>query len=125
MDVIQGVTLLTALNWEVWKVDTRVSLMHYGAWEFIEQEEERSPEEEAKLPWRDQSDLKLRKDRAFTLIYQSVSNERKHGKFCESILSQLREQELSNYSTNSSVPDTFLAKILVYLSAVPSVLPSV
>ncbi|GFX57659.1 copia protein [Trichonephila clavipes] len=28
-------------------------------------------------------------------------------------LSQLREQELSNYSTNSSVPDTFLAKIFI------------
>ncbi|GFU03051.1 retrovirus-related Pol polyprotein from transposon TNT 1-94 [Trichonephila clavipes] len=31
MDVIQGVTLLTASNWEVWKVEDRVSLMHYGA----------------------------------------------------------------------------------------------
>ncbi|GFV23396.1 uncharacterized protein TNCV_4781081 [Trichonephila clavipes] len=51
MDIIQGVT--PASNWE----------------------EERSPEEEAKLSWRDRSDLKLRKDRAFTLIYQSVSNE--------------------------------------------------
>ncbi|GFT08908.1 synembryn-A [Trichonephila clavipes] len=75
MDVIQGVTLLTASNWEVWKVEARVSLMHYGAWEFIEKKEERSPEEEAKLSWRDRSDLKLRKDRAFTLIYQSLSNE--------------------------------------------------
>ncbi|GFY48276.1 retrovirus-related Pol polyprotein from transposon TNT 1-94 [Trichonephila inaurata madagascariensis] len=36
----------------------------------------------------------------------------KHGKFCGSILSQLQEQELSNYSTNSSVRDTFLVKIL-------------
>ncbi|GFW27379.1 uncharacterized protein TNCV_590731 [Trichonephila clavipes] len=75
MDVIQGVTLLTASTWEVWKVEARVSLKHYGAWEFIEEEEERSPEEEAKLSWRDRSDLKLRKDRAFTLIYQSVSKE--------------------------------------------------
>ncbi|GFY48275.1 uncharacterized protein TNIN_332241 [Trichonephila inaurata madagascariensis] len=74
MDVIQGVTLLTVLNWEVWKVEDRVSLMHYGVWEFIEKGKERSPEEEAKLSWRDQCDLKLRKDRAFTLIYQSVSN---------------------------------------------------
>ncbi|GFV43657.1 retrovirus-related Pol polyprotein from transposon TNT 1-94 [Trichonephila clavipes] len=75
MDVVQGVPLLTALNWEVWKVEARVSLMHYGAWEFIEKGEERSPEEEAKLSWRDQCNFKLRKDRAFTLIYQSVSNE--------------------------------------------------
>ncbi|GFT84840.1 uncharacterized protein TNCV_2768141 [Trichonephila clavipes] len=49
--------------------------MHFGAWEFIKKEEERSPEEEAKLSWRDRSNLKLRKDRAFTLIYQRVSNE--------------------------------------------------
>ncbi|GFT44903.1 retrovirus-related Pol polyprotein from transposon TNT 1-94 [Trichonephila clavipes] len=75
MDVVQGVTLLTASNWEVWKVEARVSLVHYGAWEFIEKEEERSYEEVAKLSWKDRSDLKLRKDRAFTLIYQSVSNE--------------------------------------------------
>ncbi|GFR32807.1 uncharacterized protein TNCT_630961, partial [Trichonephila clavata] len=74
MDAIQGVTLLTASNWEVWKVEIKVSLMHYGAWEFIEKEES-NPEVEAKLSWRDRCDLKLRKDRAFTLIYQNISNE--------------------------------------------------
>ncbi|GFQ64620.1 uncharacterized protein TNCT_189211 [Trichonephila clavata] len=74
MDAIQGVTLLTASNWEVWKIEIKVSLMHYGAWEFIEKEES-NPEIEAKLSWRDRCDLKLRKDRAFTLIYQNISNE--------------------------------------------------
>ncbi|GFS68757.1 retrovirus-related Pol polyprotein from transposon TNT 1-94 [Trichonephila clavipes] len=69
--------------------------MHYGAWEFIGKKE-RSPEEEAKLSWRDRSDLKLRKDRAFTLIYQSVSNEFK-----------------PLISSTTDVPDTFLAKIFI------------
>ncbi|GFW61193.1 retrovirus-related Pol polyprotein from transposon TNT 1-94 [Trichonephila clavipes] len=50
MDVVQG--LLTASNWEVWKVEARVSLMHYGAWEFLKKGEERRTEE-AKLSWRD------------------------------------------------------------------------
>ncbi|GFQ76212.1 uncharacterized protein TNCT_392211 [Trichonephila clavata] len=67
-------TLLTALNWEVWKVETKVNLVHYGAWELVEKEES-NPEEEAKLSWRDRCDLKLRKDRAFTLIYLNISNE--------------------------------------------------
>ncbi|GFY08287.1 uncharacterized protein TNCV_1356941 [Trichonephila clavipes] len=57
--------------------------MHYGAWEFFEKGEERNPEE-AKLSWRDRSDLKLRKDRAFILIYQcfklvQASDFRHHG----------------------------------------------
>ncbi|GFR18291.1 hypothetical protein TNCT_258661 [Trichonephila clavata] len=68
MDVVQGVLLLTASNWEVWKVEAKVSLMHYGAWEFDEKEES-NPEEVAKLSYRDRCDFKLRKDRASTLIY--------------------------------------------------------
>ncbi|GFT70820.1 hypothetical protein TNCV_4163111 [Trichonephila clavipes] len=72
MDVVQDVTLLTASNWEVWKVEARASLMHYGAWEFIKKGEERSPEGGAKLSWRDQSDLKLRKYHAFFHSYISV-----------------------------------------------------
>ncbi|GFV91499.1 retrovirus-related Pol polyprotein from transposon TNT 1-94 [Trichonephila clavipes] len=52
-DVVQSVTLLTAWNWEVWKGEAKVSLMHYSAWEFNEKEEERRPEEERKLSWRD------------------------------------------------------------------------
>ena len=46
--------------------------MHFGAWKFIESPE---AETEEKLTWREREDLRLRKDRAYTIIYQSLSKE--------------------------------------------------
>ncbi|GBM44945.1 hypothetical protein AVEN_126365-1 [Araneus ventricosus] len=90
-----NITLLTASNWEQWKVEIRVLLLHYGAWQFIEESKtepaetsedsktrvpgtsERSEVASAKqvLSWREEYDLKLRKDRSYTLIYQSLGPE--------------------------------------------------
>ena len=39
MESTSNLVLLTATNWEVWKVEMKVLLMHYGAWEFIENPE--------------------------------------------------------------------------------------
>ncbi|GBM92500.1 hypothetical protein AVEN_13396-1 [Araneus ventricosus] len=80
-----NVTLLTASNWEQWKVEIRVLLHHYGAWQFIEESKtepaETSEDSKTRVPgtseatsakqflsWREEYDLKLRKDRSYTLI---------------------------------------------------------
>ncbi|GBM24400.1 hypothetical protein AVEN_167629-1 [Araneus ventricosus] len=91
-----NITLLTANNWEQWKAEIRVLLLHYGAWQFIEESKTESAETSAKdsktkvsetaetsevsskkqvLSWREEYDLKLRKDRSYTLVYQALSPE--------------------------------------------------
>ncbi|GBM89786.1 hypothetical protein AVEN_163670-1 [Araneus ventricosus] len=87
-----NITLLTASNWEQWKVEIRVLLLHYGAWQFIEESKtepaETSEDSKTRVPetsevasakqvlsWREEYDLKLRKDRSYTLIYQSLGPE--------------------------------------------------
>lgn len=77
MDSQQGnVVLLTSSNWELWKVEIRVMLMHYGAWEFVNPTDGKEEKvDQTKLSWREQQDYKLRKDRSYTVIYQSLSPE--------------------------------------------------
>ncbi|GBN81503.1 hypothetical protein AVEN_39289-1 [Araneus ventricosus] len=91
-----NIILLTANNWEQWKVEIRVLLLHYGAWQFIEEPKTESAETSPKdsktkvpetsetsdvasgkqvLSWREEYDLKLRKDRSYTLVYQSLRPE--------------------------------------------------
>ncbi|GBO14885.1 hypothetical protein AVEN_160453-1 [Araneus ventricosus] len=96
-----NITLLTASNWEQWKVEIRVLLLHYGAWQFIEESKtepaETSEDSKTRVPgkseisevasakqvlsWREEYDLKLRKDCSYTLIYQSLSPEFKQGSY--------------------------------------------
>ncbi|GBN74377.1 hypothetical protein AVEN_73752-1 [Araneus ventricosus] len=77
------------------KVEIRVLLLHYGAWQFIEESKtepaETSEDSKPRVPgtsetskvasakqvlsWREEYNLKLRKDRSYTLIYQSLSPE--------------------------------------------------
>ncbi|GBM64648.1 hypothetical protein AVEN_91715-1 [Araneus ventricosus] len=92
----QNITLITANNWEQWKVELRVLILHYGSWQFIEDskmELAETPPKDSKtkvsktsetsevasgkqvLSWREEYDLKLRKDRSNTLVYQSLSPE--------------------------------------------------
>ncbi|GBN10262.1 hypothetical protein AVEN_153174-1 [Araneus ventricosus] len=88
-----NITLLTANNWEQWKVEVRVPLLHYGAWQFIEKPKTETSLENSKtkvsetaetsevasgkqvISWREEYDLKLRKDRSYTLVYQALSPE--------------------------------------------------
>ena len=69
---LNNITLLTSSNWELWKIEIKVILMHFGAWKFIESPEAATEE---KFTWKECEDLKLRKDRAYTIIYQSLSKE--------------------------------------------------
>ncbi|GBL79135.1 hypothetical protein AVEN_92386-1 [Araneus ventricosus] len=89
-----SITLLTANNWEQWKVEIRFLLLHYGAWQFIEESQTESaetsegdsktkasetpgtsevPSGKQILSWREEYDLKLRKDRSYALAYQASS----------------------------------------------------
>ena len=72
---MQGVTLLTSTNWELWKTEVRVTLMHFGAWEFVNTSSAIVKPDDLKLTWKELNDIQLRKDRAYTLIYQSLSSE--------------------------------------------------
>ena len=67
---LNNITLLTSNDWELWKIEIKDILMHFGAWKFIESPE---AETEEKLTWKEHEDLKLRKFRAYTIIYQSLS----------------------------------------------------
>ncbi len=89
-----NISLLTGSNWESWKIDMKVLLLHYGAWEFVDvgattakpvtiaakrdtTDDETGTSAEGSLSWREKQELKLRKTRAYTLIYQSLSSELK------------------------------------------------
>lgn len=85
------IPILTPTNWSVWKTDMKVLLMHWGCWRFIEGTEspiikkgvtdgktagksstsETGPATEG-ATWREVSDWQMRKDRAFTFIYQGL-----------------------------------------------------
>ena len=69
---LNNITLLTSSNWELRKIEIKVILMHFGAWQFIENPVAATEE---KLAWREHENLKLRKDRAYTIIYQFLSKE--------------------------------------------------
>ena len=86
MDVaLNNITLLTSSYWEVQKIEIKGILMHFGAWQFIEnpvaavKSNSFKVEEvtEEKLTSRECEDLKFRKDIAYTIIYQSLSKEYK------------------------------------------------
>ena len=77
---LNNITLLISSNWELWKIEIKVILMHFGAWQFIENpvadvKRDSSKAEgatEEKLTRRESEDLKLRKDGANSIMYQSI-----------------------------------------------------
>ncbi|GFX89167.1 uncharacterized protein TNCV_20631 [Trichonephila clavipes] len=70
------ISVLTQNNWNTWKHDMQVLLMHYGCWQFIIQTKPDQPDEEA--TYKEKLDLQLRKDRCYTLIYTNISSDLKN-----------------------------------------------
>ncbi|GFW38998.1 retrovirus-related Pol polyprotein from transposon TNT 1-94 [Trichonephila clavipes] len=70
------ISVLTPNNWNTWKHDMQVLLMHYGCWQFIIQTKPEQPDEEA--TYKEKLDLQLRKDRCYTLIYTNISSDLKN-----------------------------------------------
>ncbi|GFW74434.1 retrovirus-related Pol polyprotein from transposon TNT 1-94 [Trichonephila clavipes] len=71
MEFNNQISVLTQNNWNTWKHDMQVLLMHYGCWQFIIQTKPEQPDEEA--TYKEILDLQLRKDRCYTLIYTNIS----------------------------------------------------
>ncbi|GFV54995.1 retrovirus-related Pol polyprotein from transposon TNT 1-94 [Trichonephila clavipes] len=76
MEFNNQISLLTTNNWNTWKHDMQVLLMHYGCWQFIIQTKPEQPDEEA--TYKEKLDLQLRKDRCYTLIYTNISSDLKN-----------------------------------------------
>ncbi|GFU57049.1 retrovirus-related Pol polyprotein from transposon TNT 1-94 [Trichonephila clavipes] len=76
MEFNNQISVLTQNNWNTWKHDIQVLLMHYGCWQFIIQTKPEQPEEEA--TYKEKLDLQLRKDRCYTLIYTNISSDLKN-----------------------------------------------
>ncbi|GFV85044.1 retrovirus-related Pol polyprotein from transposon RE1 [Trichonephila clavipes] len=76
MDFNNQISVLTQNNWNTWKHDMQVLLMHYGCWQFIIQTKPEQPDEEA--TYKEKLDLQLRKDRCYTLIYTNISSDLKN-----------------------------------------------
>ncbi|GFW79147.1 retrovirus-related Pol polyprotein from transposon RE1 [Trichonephila clavipes] len=72
MEFNNQISVLTQNNWNTWKHDMQVLLMHYGCWQFIIQTKLERPDEEA--TYKEKLDLQLRKDRCYTLIYTNISS---------------------------------------------------
>ncbi|GFV79878.1 retrovirus-related Pol polyprotein from transposon TNT 1-94 [Trichonephila clavipes] len=72
MEFNNQISVLTPNNWNTWKHDMQVLLMHYGCWQFIVQTKPEQPDEEA--TYKEKLDLQLRKDRCYTLIYTNISS---------------------------------------------------
>ncbi|GFT41308.1 retrovirus-related Pol polyprotein from transposon TNT 1-94 [Trichonephila clavipes] len=76
MEFNKQISVLTPNNWNTWKHDMQVLLMHYGCWQFIIQTKPEQPDEEA--TYKEKLDLQLRKDRCYTLIYTNISSDLKN-----------------------------------------------
>ncbi|GFS91668.1 retrovirus-related Pol polyprotein from transposon TNT 1-94 [Trichonephila clavipes] len=76
MEFNNQISVLTQNNWNTWKHDRQVLLMHYGCWQFITQTKPEQPDEEA--TYKEKLDLQLRKDRCYTLIYTNISSDLKN-----------------------------------------------
>ncbi|GFX26450.1 retrovirus-related Pol polyprotein from transposon TNT 1-94 [Trichonephila clavipes] len=76
MEFNNQISVLTPNNWNTWKHDMQVLLMHYGCWQFIIQTKPEQPDEEA--TYKEKIDLQLRKDRCYTLIYTNISSDLKN-----------------------------------------------
>ncbi|GFX17176.1 retrovirus-related Pol polyprotein from transposon TNT 1-94 [Trichonephila clavipes] len=76
MEFNNQISLLTPNNWNTWKHDMQVLLMHYGCWQFIIQTKPERTDEEA--TYKEKLDLQLRKDRCYTLIYTNISSDLKN-----------------------------------------------
>ncbi|GFV49267.1 uncharacterized protein TNCV_238011 [Trichonephila clavipes] len=76
MEFNNQISVLTPNNWNTWKHDMQVLLMHYGCWQFIVQTKSEQPDEEA--TYKEKLDLQLRKDRCYTLIYTNISSDLKN-----------------------------------------------
>ncbi|GFW59983.1 retrovirus-related Pol polyprotein from transposon TNT 1-94 [Trichonephila clavipes] len=77
MEFNNQISVLTPNNWNTWKHDMQVLLMHYGCWQFIIQTKPEQPDEEA-TTYKEKLDLQLRKDRCYTLIYTNISSDLKN-----------------------------------------------
>ncbi|GFW07561.1 retrovirus-related Pol polyprotein from transposon TNT 1-94 [Trichonephila clavipes] len=76
MEFNNQISVLTQHNWNTWKHDMQVLLMHYGCWQFIIQTKPEQHDEEA--TYKEKLDLQLRKDRCYTLIYTNISSDLKN-----------------------------------------------
>ncbi|GFX29065.1 retrovirus-related Pol polyprotein from transposon TNT 1-94 [Trichonephila clavipes] len=76
MEFNNQISVLTQHNWNTWKHDMQVLLMHYGCWQFIIQTKPEQPDEEA--TYKEKLDQQLRKDRCYTLIYTNISSDLKN-----------------------------------------------
>ncbi|GFS88822.1 retrovirus-related Pol polyprotein from transposon TNT 1-94 [Trichonephila clavipes] len=76
MEFNNQISVLTQHNWNTWKHDMQVLLMHYGCWQFIIQTKPEQLDEEA--TYKEKLDLQLRKDRCYTLIYTNISSDLKN-----------------------------------------------
>ncbi|GFV74654.1 retrovirus-related Pol polyprotein from transposon TNT 1-94 [Trichonephila clavipes] len=76
MEFNSQISVLTQNNWNTWKHDMQVILMHYGCWQFIIQTKPEQPDEET--TYKEKLDLQLRKDRCYTLIYTNISSDLKN-----------------------------------------------
>ncbi|GFV62782.1 retrovirus-related Pol polyprotein from transposon TNT 1-94 [Trichonephila clavipes] len=76
MEFNNKISVLTPNNWNTWKHDIQVLLMHYGCWQFIIQTKTEQPDEEA--TYQEKLNLQLRKDRCYTLIYTNISSDLKN-----------------------------------------------
>ncbi|GFY01368.1 retrovirus-related Pol polyprotein from transposon TNT 1-94 [Trichonephila clavipes] len=76
MEFNNQISVLTQNNWNTWKHDMQVLLMHYGCWQFIIQTKPEQPDEKA--TYKEKLDLQLRKDRCYTLIYTNISSDLKN-----------------------------------------------
>ncbi|GFV51994.1 retrovirus-related Pol polyprotein from transposon TNT 1-94 [Trichonephila clavipes] len=60
MEFNHQISVLTPNNWNTWKHDMQVLLMHYGCWQFIIQTKPEQPDEKA--TYKEKLDLQLRED---------------------------------------------------------------
>ncbi|GFX54328.1 uncharacterized protein TNCV_3824271 [Trichonephila clavipes] len=66
MEFNNQISVLTPNNWNTWKHDMQVLLMHYGCWQFIIQTKTEQPDEEA--TYKEKLDLQPWKEEDFRVV---------------------------------------------------------
>ncbi|GBN85899.1 hypothetical protein AVEN_46827-1 [Araneus ventricosus] len=73
MEVNSSIPVLTPNNWNTWKSDMQVILMHYGFWQFIIKPE--PAHRDVRTASKERYNFQLRKNITFTLIHTNISPE--------------------------------------------------
>ncbi|GFU73694.1 hypothetical protein TNCV_3544701 [Trichonephila clavipes] len=100
MEFNNQISVLTPNNWNTWKHDMQVLLMHYGCWQFIVQTKTEQPDEEA--TYKEKLDLQLHEDFKVVKIEAELILEANRLQLMKQDLEKAENAYLSSFTSKKS-----------------------